>query len=306
MTCNKVIVFGASGNVASATAAAARQEGATVYLASRNPGTTGSDDFKTVYADLSKPETVRDAIRSSGATRAFFYLLMTANDAMRGVIEAMNEAGIEFVVFLSSFNVHGDKTKADPSNFIAMKHAKVEMVLEEVLGLDRYAAVRPGYFATNALRWRPMVAAGEVKIPFADAIFDWIDERDIGAVAGKLLAGNSQALSAVPSDGGLPICGAELISQRQAAETVAQTLGKDLKITSLTGEEGAQFYVDEAGIPEPMAKQLIKLLRERDEQGPTGQYGESKFSNGQINIRRVTGKDPTGFAQWAEHHKAHW
>jgi uncharacterized protein YbjT (DUF2867 family) len=231
---------------------------------------------------------------------------MTASDSMRGVIEAMNEAGIEFVVFLSSFNLQGDKTKPNPSNIIAMKHAKVEVVLEEVLGLSRYAAVRPGYFATNALRWRPMVAAGEVKIPFADAIFDWIDERDIGAVAGKLLAGNTQALGAVLGDRGIPICGAELISQRKAAEIIAKVLGKDLKITSLTGEEGAQFYVKEAGIPEPMAKQLIKLLGERTEEGSDGQYGDSKLSNAQMNLRRVTGKDPNSFAQWAEDHKKDW
>ena len=310
MASKSVIVFGASGKVASAVASTAKHEGAKVYMASRNPkkavpdlGSGAPARFDAVYADLSKPDTVRDAITSTGAKRAFFYLLMTASDAMRGVIDAMKFAGIEFVVFLSSLAVR-DKAAPDLENIIAVKHARVETILEEIFGQGHYAAVRPGYFATNTLRWKDMIAKGEVKIPFADVVFDWIDERDIGAVAGKLLAGNSQALETVPADRGLWINGAALLSQRAAAETISKTLEKDLKITSLTEEEGVQFFVIEGGIPKPMAVQLVKMLKERNDEVPDGHYKEPFFATGQAHLRRVTGKDPTTFAHWVEDHKA--
>ena len=107
-----------------------------------------------MQADLLKPETIAEAVKTSGAKRAFIYLAHGAQDNMKSTIEAMKAAGVEFVVFLSSFTVHTDKPLRDipPSDIIDYLHAQVEANLDDVFGAEHYVAVRPGAFVTNLLR----------------------------------------------------------------------------------------------------------------------------------------------------------
>jgi hypothetical protein len=71
---------------------------------------------------------------------------------MRSTITALKTGGIEFVVFLSSAGIRGDVRSQPSDDFISWGHAQVEINLDEMFGVDKYAAVRPAYFATNSLR----------------------------------------------------------------------------------------------------------------------------------------------------------
>ena len=176
----------------------AAEHGAKVALAMRDPnkaipGLTKekeeSGSFTRIQADLLNPDTVAEAVKSSGAKRAFIYLAHGGSDHMKATIEAMKAAGIEFVVFLSSFTVHTDKPLRDipPSDIIDYIHAQVEANLDDVFGPEHYVAVRPGAFATNLLRDKKGILAGEVPLYGGQWKQDWTSAVDMGRVSGTIL-----------------------------------------------------------------------------------------------------------------------
>lgn len=168
-----VIIFGPTGNIGSVTSKTAAEQGAEVYLAMRDTSKEipGLDEkagtFKRIQADLTNPDSVKEAVKSSGAKRAFFYSAHGSPDHMRSTIEAMKDGGIELPIFLSSFTVAGDGAKlreVPQSELIPYLHAQVEIQLEEVYGLGNFVAVRPGGFATNNLRYKEYIKKGEVPL----------------------------------------------------------------------------------------------------------------------------------------------
>lgn len=107
---NKVIIFGASGDVGSVAALEANKCGAGVWLAMRDTAKTingitreqeQQGSFIRVKPDLSDPASVEAAIQESGAKAAYFYFVAT-KDGLGGTIQAMKEPGIGYLVFLSS------------------------------------------------------------------------------------------------------------------------------------------------------------------------------------------------------------
>ena len=100
---SKTIIFGPTGHVGSATARAAQQHGAKVFLAMRNPEKRiphlsveqeQAAGFERIQADLTKPDTIRAAVTKTGAKHAFIYTVFSTADNMRSSIEALKSAGI--------------------------------------------------------------------------------------------------------------------------------------------------------------------------------------------------------------------
>ncbi|KAL8867668.1 MAG: hypothetical protein Q9174_005513, partial [Haloplaca sp. 1 TL-2023] len=107
MASPNVIVFGPTGAVGSNAARTASALGAKVTLAMRDtsksiPGLSASDEkagnFSRVQADLTKPDTVSEAVRQYQATHAFIYLVFGSSDSMKATISALKSAGIQLVV----------------------------------------------------------------------------------------------------------------------------------------------------------------------------------------------------------------
>ena len=263
-----IIVFGATGHVGSAAAIRAQQLGAKVTLSVRDLQKPihnlsleeeKARGFRRVQADLTQPETVDSAVRSTGAKHAFIYLVRTEKDYLRPTIEALKSAGIEFVVFLSSYTVQGDIREITPSYYIPYVHAQIEISLGDVFGSDGYVAIRPGYFNTNAARWATMIRDGEVKIPYPDVKFDWITPADIGRATGTILVQGMQATEGAEPRNSITIYGPKLLSQREAVGIFSRVLGKDIKVTERSNEEAVESMV-KAGMPSTLAGQVVALL----------------------------------------------
>ena len=119
-----VIVFGPTGQIGSAAAKTALEQGAKVWLAMRDtskvvPGLENDQEAATtidrVQADLQKPETVKHAVEASGAKRAFIYLAHGSSDSMRATIEALKSGGVEFVgVCEQLYHIHEPKLTGYP------------------------------------------------------------------------------------------------------------------------------------------------------------------------------------------------
>lgn len=111
------------------------------------PGLTSEREreggYERAQADLTKTDSVAAAVKAAGAKRAFIYLAHPSPDHMRSTLTALKSAGIEFVVFLSSYTIPGEPRDVLPSELIPYIQAQVEITLDEVFGRDGYVAVRP-------------------------------------------------------------------------------------------------------------------------------------------------------------------
>lgn len=304
MASSTVIVFGPTGNIASVAARTAQELGAKVVLAMRDPqksipGLSAEQEkcgFERVQADLTQPDTVSAAVRKSGAKRAFFYLAFGMPDHMKSTLQALKSAGIEFVVFLSSYTlIKDDLREIEQSDIIPHAHAQVELNLQEVFGKENYVAVRPGGFATNTLWWSHGIKACDLKLPYPEARFDYITPLDMGRVSGTILVKGQQEGKHF-----VYLFGPEMVSQREGAETIGRALNKNIDITPLYGDEAVEHYKN--FVPEPLAKYLIKKYGDIAE-GFDSMTDRPWYEEGKGNIQKYSGKPPMKFEEWVRENK---
>ena len=306
MASRKIIVFGPTGAVGSAAARTAAELGAKVVLAMRDtsksiPELSAEQEkegtFERVQADLTKPDTVRDAVTKTGAKHAFIYVTFGAPDHMIATIEALKSAGIELVVFLSSFSVQGDLKAIEPSEIIPYAHAQVEINLSEAYGPDSYVAVRPGSFASNTRDFKTGLNEGEVKILRPELKADHIVPEDIGRVSGTILAKGPQ-----DEKREIYLLGPQLLTQEDTVKTMAKVLGKDVKIISASEDDAYRMFTGARGIPPPLAKYLVsKTVTAVD--GPGHIFGLKVNEEDLRNVEKYSGKKATSFQEWVEKNK---
>lgn len=313
MSTVNALVFGATGGVGSATAHAAKEHGLNVTLAVRDltkslPNITLEQEqnlgFKRVQADLTKPDTVRNAVASTNATRAFVYFAWSTPDNMKSSFEALKSAGIEFVVFLSTAGILDDATSVTPESPIFWAPAKAEISLEETFGKGGYVAVRPAAFATNSLWWREGIRSGELRLPYPQATHDFISPADIGRVSAAVLAKGPSIIERLDGkNNDIRLYGPKLVSQEDAAIIVARALGKEIKITTINEEE----YLTSVTrfLPEFLAKDVVGGMRVRAGLGEEdGFYAQPGFREATANIEKYGGKPATQFGEWVEENKS--
>jgi uncharacterized protein YbjT (DUF2867 family) len=306
MASRKVIVFGPTGAVGSAAARTAAELGATVVLAMRDTSKPIPDldaekekqgSFERVQADLTKPDTVRDAVTTTGAKYAFFYLAHGMPNGMRATVEALKSAGIELAVFLSSFTIQGDLKDIQQTEAIPYVHAQVEINLEEIFGKDGFVAARPGSFASNTVQYKGGLSKGQVDLFAPDAIVDCIVPEDIGRVCGTILAKGPQ-----DEQRKIYLYGPTLRTQRDTVEIIAKVLGKDPKIVVISKEQAYKVMVEEHGLPPYFAKYMTSL----SEKVSTGglQVQHYPLSEDQLsNVEKYSGKKATTFEEWVGRNK---
>lgn len=297
-----VIVFGPTGNVGSYVARTAQELGAKVSLAMRDtkksiPGLSPEKEkqgnYQRVQADFSSPDSVAAAVKSSGATRAFIYLVWGAPDT-RASITALKSAGIEFVTFLSSFTVHGEKRDVPPEALIPYGHAQVEIILDEVFGEENYVAIRPGGFATNIIQFKDGIAAGEFSSYGPEFPIDCITPGDMGRVSGTILVQGPKN-----NQRKVYLYGPQTLTHGTASQLVGKIVGKDVKIKVLTAQQDLEKHI-EKGIPKPLAEYLIKLF-ENEKQGKP--HFRADYETGVKNVELYTGRPSTPFEEWVKDNK---
>ncbi|KAF2649974.1 NAD(P)-binding protein [Lophiostoma macrostomum CBS 122681] len=293
-----VLIFGPTGRVGSAIARSIHKYGVgKVFLAMRDPAKEIpglSKTYERISADLTDSESIRSAAQKSGAKRAFIYATRST-DGMRATIEALASGGVEFVVFLSSSTISeagGDVRQIPKEAFIPWGHAQIEINLEEVFG-QNFVRIRPGYFASNSLRWKTMIQAGRVKLVYPTATLDWIAPDDIGHVA-------AAALARGPLEGTvIGLYGPQTLSQQDAVAAIGSAIGKHIDIEEVTEDEGPEMYVKEMGYPaESLARTLIQSLKNRIEGDSTVEGYHEAVSN----IKKYTEKEPMTFEAWTREH----
>lgn len=311
MAPTKSIIFGPTGRVGSAAARSAKHYGSQVVLAMRDtqkpipslsPEQEREGGYERIEADLTKPDTVQAAVNKTSAKRAFIYVDFSASDYMKSTITALKLGGIEFVVLLSSWSVRGDVKAIQPGNFLAWTHAQVEINLGEVFGQDGFVAVRPAWFASNALWYKNQIPNGEVKLAFPEPKVDWVSPEDIGELSGAFLTRGSQCLGSTDEANAVYVPGPEQLSQRNAIGIIAKAIGKNIKVTQVGEQEGQEVFVRTTGLPERLVKQLLLQQKTADKEGPW-LFVDPHYETALGNVKKYLAREPMRFHEWVEENK---
>lgn len=309
-TYDNVIVFGPTGTVGGLVALEASKRGAKVCLAMRDPSkpiqvipfdVESSGKFSRIQADLSDPASVAEAVKQSGAKAAYVYCAFIP-DHLRGSFQAMREAGIEYVVFLSSYSIKPevDIRQVSKEAFIAFSHAQVEIAAEDV-GFPYFTALRPGQFATNHIKnfLDTTVTPPRARFLYDDAWADNIVPEDIGTVGGAVLVERPSEAKEV-----IYLLGPEMLTAGEAWATIRRVTGRnDINATPSPPQEWAESLAKK-GIPPPVINYLsLASERARDREATASEALRRVAAS---NIKKYTGREPTKFAEYIEWHKADW
>jgi len=270
-----ILVTGASGLVGRAVLDQLRAAGADVRASSRDPQAAHlPTGVPVVTADLTRPETLPAAL--DGVSRVFLYA------QPEGIVRAATAAGVEHVVFLSSSSTVTGPGADDP---IAQRHLVVERALENS-GMA-WTFVRPGAFATNALRWAGSIRAeGVVRMPYPRAQTVPIHEADIAAVAVTALTGSAL-------HGAAPVLtGPDALTQEEQVAQIGAARGRGLRVEELTPEQARAAMA--GSMPPPFVDTMLRMWAALE--GVPAMISDS--------VERITGHPARSFAQWAHDHEA--
>jgi uncharacterized protein YbjT (DUF2867 family) len=283
-----ILVTGARGNVARSVVQQLVAAGAPVRATSREPGSVSlPEQVPVVQVDLANPGTLQTAL--AGVRKIFLYCEPRGIDPL---LEAARTAGVEQVVLLSSSAVVDD----GPESPIAQPKREVEEAIAK--SELRWTFLRPREFATNALRWAPMIRAqGVVWAPYPETHAASIHERDIAAVAVRiLLDGGHDGASYL-------LTGPASLTQRQQVQVIADAIGRPVRFQELSPEQARERMLEQLGptiakmspyAATTMVDALLGILARND--GNPLPLADT--------VRELTGRRPSTFAEWAADHAA--
>jgi uncharacterized protein YbjT (DUF2867 family) len=270
-----ILVTGATGNVGSALVGALTEAGERVRALTRNPSAaTLPPGVEPVAGDLNQPRTLADAL--AGVNGIF---LLPGYQDMPGMLARARQAGVRRVVLLSG----GSAALADMSNAVSRYMTLAERAVRES-GLS-WTFLRPRAFMSNALRWRPQLAAGdEVRVPFAHVRAAAIDPYDIAAVAALALLTDGH-------DGRIhELTGPESLLPADQVAVLAKVLGRNLRCHGLTDAEAREEM--SGTMPTEYVDAFFSFYVD-------GTLDESRIHP---TVLDLTGREPRTFEQWARTH----
>ncbi len=171
--------------------------------------------YERVQADLTQPDTIEAAVRKTGATRAFIYLVHGSADHMRGALEALKRGGVDFARLPPARRQRSRRSQEARAGGPRCRSLtqQVELGLGEVPGpraTSRF--VLPSSTASTRW-WAQGIRAGEVQVAYPESKFDFISPDDIGEVGAKLLVKGFAATEGEKDRNHVFLCGPKLRSQ---------------------------------------------------------------------------------------------
>lgn len=207
-----ILVTGATGNVGKEVVKCLIKRNATFKVTTRSRETEG------VYFDFENPLSVKAALK--GVTKVFLIRpphLADAKKYFQPVVDAAKEIGIKHIVFLSLLGV--EKNPIVP-------HAKIEAMIK-ASGIP-YTFLRPSFFMQNLLSQHGDELRNEkiIEVPAGKGETSFIDVRDIGEVAAKILTEEGHEFKAYS------LTGNEALTYYEVAAIISKIINKDITYTN--------------------------------------------------------------------------
>ncbi len=184
------------------------------------------------------------------------------------------------VVLLSSASVLREHADVDP---IAQRHLAVERALDDA-GLPR-TFVRPGAFATNALRWTSIRTDRVLRTAFPEARTSMVHERDIAEVAAAALLDEAHLGKAYP------LLGPGATTAREQVADIAAAIGEPVAVEVIDVE--AYREQQRQQLPPSMVDALIALQ---------GSIPSPSSDVAVDSVQAVLGRPALPFSVWARDH----
>ncbi|MFI6815298.1 NAD(P)H-binding protein [Nonomuraea sp. NPDC050328] len=267
------LVTGATGTVGRLVVAELLEAGHQVRALTRNPAKAELPaGVEVVGGDLGEPDTLAGVF--DGVTGV--HLINFAGDDYaplpygKRIVELLAEAGVRRVTVLGG-----------------REDGEMEAALAET-GIE-WTLLHPVEFMSNTLQWwaDSVRHQGVIREPFGSRLSAMVHERDIAAVAAKVLA-----------DGGhggrtYTLTGPEALRTTEKVELLAAAVGKEITFEELSEEQAREMW---AGFG--MGAETIEFLI--DALGNTPEVGYTVVPT----VEEVTGRPARSFAVWAQENAA--
>jgi len=231
----------------------------------------------TVIIDYNRPETLHGAFQECDKLFLLGPDVLAQTRLELNAVEAAKRVGIQHIVKQS---VMGAEEEAYA---IALVHRAVEKAIESS-GMA-WTFLRPNSFMQNVVTFMGRTIRAEAALYSAsgEARISHVDVRDIAAVAVEALTSSDHAGKAYT------LTGPEALTYDELACELSNVLGRSIRYISLSPTDMKAGMLAE-GTPEGIADRLIDLERF---------YRDGGASRITSDIKRVTGRDPVRFAQYA-------
>jgi uncharacterized protein YbjT (DUF2867 family) len=222
---------------------------------------------------------LNDASAAGGALAGCESLFLLAGfDDMPGLLAAARDAGVRRVALLSS----GAVKDGDESNAVVAMSATSERA---VRASDlHWTILRASGFQSNALRWLPQLADGDVvRDPFPDVPIALVDPADLAAAAVVVLGGGRDGET-------LRLTGPEALRPAQQVAIVAQATGRALRFEPQPHDQ-ARAEMGEI-MPDAFVDAIFRFFADGD------------YDDGRVDptLPRVLGRPAGTLAAWVTRH----
>ena len=279
-----ILVIGATSNVGRYLVPVLLEQGHTVRAATRDTAhyNDNPDNLEAVFFDYNNTATYRPAL--DGIDGVFF--LAPPSDPQAGkrlapFIDLMRASGVRRAVLMTGMG-------AGQGEMIPQRRAEMHL---EASGLP-FTILRPNWFMQNFYPgWlTEQIGQGIVHLPMGDARVSFIHTRDVAEVA-------EAALTEDGHDGELYILtGPEALDHHEAVAKISAAARRDVRYVPISDDQMREFGRSEGwGDKETeMTVDLFKATR-------AGVYAPVS-----LDVRRVLGREPITFDQFAEDHADAW
>jgi len=281
----RILVTGATGNVGSQVVKLLRAMDQPVVAAvmdAADAKNVPGINSKTVVFDFTEPETYAPAL--VGVKKLFLMRPPPISDVRRylnPVVDQAKDAGVEHITFLSLMGVE---------RYRFVPHYKVE---QHILASGiPYTFLRPSFYMQNlnTTHCEEIKERNELFLPVGRAKTSFIDVRDIGAVAAKVLAESGHENQAYELTGG------EALDYYQVAEIFSEILGRKIIYRN---PNVFQFVHAWRGTGLPLQYVLVMAVL----------YTSTRFGMAaQVtqDVERLLGRSPLTMRQYIEDYAEHW
>lgn len=278
----RFLVIGAAGTVGANIAKLLVASGANVRGTTSRKANAGlKSGIEWVHLNLATGDGVAEAFE--GVQRAFFLAPPGFADQQRLLSPLIIEAkrrGLEKVVLMSAMGANAADTP--------FRRAEIEL---EKSGVP-YNIIRPNWFMQNFNTFwiQGINGQGKILLPVGKAKASFIDARDIAAVAARLLATDDL------NNRDFDLTGPGALDHHQVARILSEATGRTVvyeEIAPATLRKGLLA----AGVPPDYAEFLLVILGFLEQ-------GYAERTTGEV--RRLLGREPIAFAEYARDHATAW
>jgi len=235
-----ILLCGVSGRVGGAAAHYLLSQGARVRGLCRSPEKMDelrSLGLEVVSGDLTDSNSIQRALE--GVKSA---LLVTSNNEDQleqecGFATAAALSGVGHLVKISAIQARPDSPAPIPRT-----HYRAEQFIGS-LGI-KSTILRPGFFMQNLLTYAQSIsAANQFEMPLGNVKTSFIDARDVGEIAGRILLKPGKESKAHV------LTGQKMMSFHDVAEQMSSVLGREIQYIEQSSEDFRAFL--EKVIPSP-------------------------------------------------------